>query len=290
MKHALLLLFFLPTFLTAQSPSWLTRPTAPVQGLKSVKTTTIFTGGKKGKIFTDTAFKEMSTYNMNGALASKTYASILDKATYTSVTRYSYATECSWSRLIYEGNLLVDSAEYSDCGQPSGIRYIFSANGLHEIYKYKGDSVSNVIVDRPDTLRRNWRREILMARDPEWDYTYAEEFDSKQTVRSGNVDSVRYYNKKNKCIFMIVHQYDNANHPVRTEYFNYGVKKFAVLTMRYDNRLSVTEWVVKSRGGKPSYTIDREYNEKGLLKKETFQWQRKGRYPIVKNYNYEFYN
>jgi hypothetical protein len=88
---------------------------------------------------------------------------------------------------------------------------------------------------------------------------------------------------------MIVHHYDNVNRAVRAEYFNYGIKKFAVLSMRYNDRLSVTEWVVKSRGGKPSYTIDREFNEKGLVKKETFQWQRKGRYPLVKNYAYEFY-
>jgi hypothetical protein len=290
MKNVLLFLVFIPFFLSAQNPSWLKRPMAPAQGLKSVQTTTIFTGEKKGKTFTDTAFKEMSIYNTNGTLASKSYASILDKAAYTSVTTYNYAPECSWGRLIYEDNRLVDSAEYSDCGLSVGIRYIYGANGLHEIYKYKGDSVSNIIVDRPDTLRRNWSRVSELARDPEWDYVYAEEFDRKETVRSGNVDSVRYFNKKSKCIFMIVHRYDNADRAVRAEYFNYGVKKFAVLSMRYNDRLSVTEWVVKSRGGKPSYTIDRAYNDKGLLMKETFQWQRKGRYPIVKNYDYEFYD
>lgn len=288
MKHVLLFLFFFPIFLRAQVSELVTRPLAPVQGLKSVKITTIFTGGKKGKTFTDTAFKEILRYNTNGTLDSKTYSSVLDKATYTSATQYNYAPECWWERKRFEGNRLIDSAAYSDCGGVSGVRYIFGANGLHEIYKYRGDSVFITIVDRPDTLRRAWK-EKPVERDLEWDYQNAGEFDRKHTVRSGDVDSVRYYDKSDECIFMIVHHFDKANHPVKAEYFNYSVKKFVVLTMLYNERLSVAEYVVKSKKGKPSYTIDREYNEKGLLKKETYQWQRKGRYPLVKNYDYGFY-
>jgi hypothetical protein len=288
MRYALVLLFILPLHLNAQGPALLSRPMAPAEGMRSMRITTTFYGEHKGKSFTDTAFNERAVYNENGTLASKTYASVLDKSTYTSGENYTYGIECWWSRKVYENNRLVDSATLFDCGSVGGSRFIFGPNGLHEIYEYRGDSVFNTIVDASDTIRRAWR-ELRTVRDPEWDYAHAGTFSRKHTSGKNDIDTVWYYDKSDKCIFRIVHHFDAGNRPVKTEYFNDGVKKFVVLSMRYNERLSVSEYVVRSKKGMPSYTIEREYNEKGLLKKEIYRWRRKGRFPIVKDYRYEFY-
>jgi len=206
----------------------------------------------------------------------------LDGGTFSSRTDYQYWQANAWSVREYENGVEVSTGEVrNDTAQIISPR----ENGRTVVYDYVGDSLQESVVTGSDTVRRA-RKFYFRAWDPEWDYEHAGTFARRVVTKSADCDSIRYLNADGKCLIMIVHHFNAMFKPVKSEYFNYGIKTFGLIQMRYTSYMNMIFYLKRSKRGKCTYVVLRKYTDTGLLLEEKFVPKTKSVSIVTKKYSY----
>lgn len=251
---------------------------APYSKLKSLTVVGMVELRKEAK--PDSMFLESSVYGEDGRIDSYTYRTILDKSTYNRNVTYEY-----WDG-GYDSKTYVNGSIFSTVVVRGDSANVSSHQGRVEHF-YKGDTVKEFANVNGAWVLRSAR--ALVHRDSFWDYRNAGNF-SKRTVSNGKTtDTVRYFNSQSEVLVMIVNYYSESRHIIQSEYYNYGVKKFIFMRYAYNENLDMAYYLLKSRKGKPSYVVNRKYNEVGILSEERITGIRKSEGVLIKKYIYTYY-
>lgn len=286
MKQLLLLFLIVPFALSARREDPRIPKTAPYDGVKTMEVSYVFVI-KSGN---DTGMSEMFNYNEHGYLTNYDYdMHLMKNPNYHYSDTYTYQSKDEWTRMTYKNKVMTDSVVVR--GNWANW-YNYYGGKFHELHEYRGDSAREKVVREGDTIVRP-NRVANPALDPFWDYRYAEKFASKTTARSVDSDTTRYFNAAGKCLAMIVNFYDSNFKPVKTDYYNFKVRKFELFTLPYSDRLDMIFFLNKSKKGHWSYEITRKYNEKGWLIEEYLTDAHPNRghngTPMIKQYKYTLY-
>lgn len=228
----------------------------------------------------DSMFLEVSNYGEDGRMDSYSYRTILDKSTYTRKTVYQY-----WDG-GFDSKTYVNGALYDSTLVRGDSAHVYTRGGSVE-HVYKGDTMKEYATVNGARMFRSAR--ALVHRDSFWDYRNAGNF-SKRTVSDGKTtDTVRYFNSQAEVLVMIVNYYSESRHIIQSEYYNYGVKKFIFMRYAYNENLDMAYYLLKSRKGKPSYVVNRKFNEVGILTEERITGIRKSEGVLIKKYIYTYY-
>lgn len=215
----------------------------------------------------DTISVEKFTYSpATGFLERYDYRVKLDGGTFTSRTEYEYWQANSWRVHEFENGVEVSTGEVNN-----DTAHIVSPreNGRTVLYDYKGDSLQESVVAGIDTVRRPWKY-YFREWDAEWDYDHAGTFARRVITKSIESDSIRYIDAQGKCMMMVVHHFNAMFKPIKSEYFNYSIKTFGLLQMRYTSTMDMIFYLNRSKSGKCTYVVLRKYSESGLLLEEKF--------------------
>lgn len=286
MKHVLLLLLTFPLAVSAGRPDPRIPKVAPYVGVKSVEATYIFVI-KKGN---DTSITESFNYNEAGMLTDYSYDQhMMKNPHYNTNATYRYQSTDAWTEMVYKNHKLTDSVVVK--GRWANT-YNFNNGLFHEMHEFRGDSAREKVVKDGDTIVRP-NREANPQLDPFWDYYNAGKFASKTIERSVDTDTTRYLDNDGKCLVMVVNFYDGNLRCVKTDYYNYRVKRFDLMYLRYSEGQSMIFFLNKSKKGHWSYEITRKYNEKGWLTEEYYTDARPNKgsngTPMLKLYKYTTY-
>lgn len=286
MKQLLLLFLAIPCSLIARVDPRIPK-TAPYDGVKSMQATYIFVI-KSGN---DTSITETFRYNEYGYLTNYDYdLHMMKNPPYQMRSVYSYQSQDAWIQTTYKNNKITDSAIVKG-GRAD--HYWWSGGKVTQINEFRGDSFAEKNIVNLDTVFVHGDSKASLLSDPFWDYRNAGKFANKSLTRSADTDTTRYLNDKGECLVMIVNYYDNNFRPVKTDYFNYKVKRFDLMYLPYNERMDMTFFLNKSRKGHWSYEITRKFNEKGWLTEEYFTDARpyKGANgtPMIRKYEYTTY-
>ncbi len=288
MKHAVLFLAFVPIFLNAQVADPRISETTPALGIQSVKTTTFIKTVRDGDKL-DTAVKQFSYFNKQGLLTESRYATVLDKGTYTSRRQYFYNPECCWRNIYYENDVVRDCTFVCEgCGEDNwGLVKSFGESGRIVLHEYEGDSVRERVITGIDTVNRPWKK--LMHTDAFWDYKNAGAFARRQITKSVDSDTVKYLDQNGECLVMIVNHFNNSFQNVQTNYYNYKIKNFVFMKIRYNDKMDMGFFLEKCKKGRWSYQVLRNFDNKGLVVEEKYIDSNKKKPVIIKRFEYEYY-
>ncbi|HTF02886.1 MAG TPA: hypothetical protein VK826_02640 [Bacteroidia bacterium] len=278
MRISTLLVMLIPLAVSAQHLD--PRPwfLAPAPNVRTVTITGLYET-KKDK--PDTAFQQVDHYNEDERMGSRTYRSVLDGALYNTRVTYGY---WDYGRMVvryYVNGVLTDTAD---------VRYHDATMwhlGSGTVYEFHNDSVQETIMLKGKTEVRP-KRFIAFKKDSFWDYRNAGTFERKTISGGQATDTTRYWSQSDECLVMVVNHYSESRHNMLSEYYNYGVKIFEFKRLRYNENLDITYYLEKSKQGKPSYTISRKFDERGLLTEERFNGAQDKRGVLVLKYSYEF--
>lgn len=284
MKHALLFLLIIPFTLSARVDPRIPRK-APYDGVKSVECTYIFVI-KSGN---DTSITERSQYNENGFLTAYDYHQhMMKNPHYIMNTRYQYQSQDAWTQINYSNNKITDSAVVKGAWAN---HYWLNNGKLSQINEFRGDTFAEKKIVSGDTVLVHSDVGNSTALDDFWDYSHAGSFAKKSFVRSTDTDTTSYLDADGKCLVMIVNFYDNNFKCVKTDYYNYRVKRFDLMYLQYNEQQSMIFFLNKSKKGHWSYEVTRKFNEKGWLIEEysTDAHPYRNGTPMLKLYKYEVY-
>ncbi|MCK6641157.1 MAG: hypothetical protein L6Q81_13835 [Bacteroidia bacterium] len=250
----------------------------PGIGIKSMVVVGMIELKKEAK--PDSMFLEVSNYGEDGRMDSYSYRTILDKSTYNRKKIFQYWDGGFDSKTYINGSLYDSAIVRGDSA------HVYSQGGRVE-HVYKGDTMKEYATVNGARMFRSAR--ALVHRDSFWDYRNAGNF-SKRTVSDGKTtDTVRYFNSQAEVLVMIVNYYSESRHIIQSEYYNYGVKKFIFMRYAYNENLDMAYYLLKSRKGKPSYVVNRKFNEVGILTEERITGIRKSEGVLIKKYIYTYY-
>ncbi|HET6992765.1 MAG TPA: hypothetical protein VFJ43_15635, partial [Bacteroidia bacterium] len=269
---------------------------AKAHAIRSQKTTTFFSvfpsglSSKRDSLKLDTAVVETQQYDTNGKILKKTYDVKIDKSRYATRSDYFYSSEGHLSYAVtHEGNVTVDSMVMLN--QPSPYSSIEFHPDRKLIYERKGDSLliekrisgNDTIVHQTKFIENDSRTH--------WDDEYSGHY-AKRIIHSDKihtVDTCTFYNDKGKIILSIVDHYDNQDHVIVSEYYNYRDKNCSIYSTRYSDKQNMTVYLPANRKGKLTYTIRKTYNAQGLVS-EIKHIPVKKRVPITDiKIEYEYY-
>lgn len=286
MKHALLFLLIIPFALSARVDPRI-RKKAPYDGVKSMEVTYIFVI-KSGN---DTSITEKFNYNEAGSLTAYEYnLHMMKTPPYSLNTTYQYQSPNAWTQANFRNKKISDSAIVNGSWAN---HYWWDDGKLSQINEFRGDTFAEKKIASGDTVLVHTDVSKPSVSDEFWDYSHAGTFAKKTFVRSTGTDTTSYLDANGKCMVMIVNFYDKALNCVKTDYYNYEVKRFDLMYLPYNERMSMTFFLNKCKKGHWSYEITRKYNEKGWLIEEynTDARPNKGSNgtPMLKLYKYETY-
>jgi hypothetical protein len=238
----------------------------------------------------DTGMTETFAYNEAGLLTDYGYHQHLMKnPPYQLRTVYRYQSEVAWTQMTYRNKTLTDSVVVRGAWANW---YYWHSGILTEVHEYRGDSAREKVVRDGDTVVRP-NRLANPSFDPFWDYYNAEKYAGKTVSRSVDSDTTRYLNDAGECLVMVINFYDNNFRPVKTNYYNFRIKRFDLFYLPYNERLNMIFFLYRSKKDKWSFEIVRKYNEKGWLIEESFidAFPNKGGHgaPMMKKYEYTVY-
>lgn len=238
----------------------------------------------------DTGMTETFLYNENGYLDEYSYDQHLMKNPhYVLKKTYAYQSQDAWTEMIYKNGARTDSNVVRGGWANT---YNFYEGIFHEMHEYRGDSAREKVLINGDTVVRP-NRLVSPYEEPMWDYYHAGNFANKKLTRSVDTDTTRYYNDKGECLTMTVNFYDSNFKAVKTDFYNFKVKRFDLFYLPYTDRQDMIFFLNKSKKGHWSYEITRKYNEKGWLIEEYMTDAHPNRggngTPMLKLYNYSVY-
>ncbi|HTF02887.1 MAG TPA: hypothetical protein VK826_02645 [Bacteroidia bacterium] len=242
----------------------------------------------------DTTVREARQYDQQGNLASSQRVSWDSTA-----TTYHYTSDSAWSATaaVYRNG-------YDSAFRRIPWQYIFQADtvavkGNTALAKHRTDWYTGILVYVGDSClathiynegRAGSPRGYHRSRsDSFWDYESAGPFARKVITHSFRTDTVKYLNAKRQCLIKVINHFDSTGRVDSSEYYNYQVKKFAVQEMYMTPKENKTYYLQMNRSGKPSCTVFRTYNEKGLLTEERLVTNDRHNYMVVKRYEYQYY-
>jgi hypothetical protein len=285
MKPLLLLSLLMPFALSARVDPRIPK-TASYGGVKSMKTEYIFIIAKGN----DTAITETFQYNEAGFLVKYDYdLHMMKNPNYSMSSIYTYRSNDAWTATSYKNNKMSDSAVVKGAWAN---HYWWHEGKLSQINEFRGDTFAEKNISDGDTTLMH--QDIgNAAEDDFWDYRHAGEFARKSYARSTDSDTTCYIDEIGKCMVMVVNFYDSNFKPVKTNYYNYSVKRFDLFYLPHNERTSMVFFLNKSSKGKWSFEITRKYNEEGWLIEEYFTDARPNSRgnspPMLKKYTYELY-
>lgn len=228
----------------------------------------------------DSMFVENFNYDEDGRLVSYCYRAILDKSTYNRKKIYRF-----WDG-GFDSKTYINGALYDSAIVRGDSAHVYTRGGSVE-HVYKGDTMKEYATVNGARMFRS--AHALIQRDVFWDYRNAGNF-SKRTVSQGEKsDTVRYLNEKSEVLVMIVNHYGRSHLGIQSDYYNYRVKKFIFMRYSYNENLDMAYYLLKSRKGKPSYVVNRKFNEVGILTEERITGIRKSEGVLIKKYIYTYY-
>ncbi len=285
MKHALLFLLIVPFTLNARVDPRISK-VAPYEGVKTMDVTYIFVI-RSGN---DTGMSESFRYNETGMLTDYSYDQHLMKNPhYHTNSTYRYKSKDAWTQTTYRNQKISDSAVVNGSWAN---HYWWHDGKISQLNEFRRDSFAERNIVNGDTVLKHMDYGNP-PRDEFWDYSHAGKFASKSSTRSANTDTIRYLDANGKCLVMIVNFYDSNFRPVKTDYYNFKVKRFDLFYMPYNEKMDMIFFLNKSKKGQWSFEITRKYNEKGWLIEEYCTDARpyKGANgtPMLKLYKYTLY-
>ena len=287
MKHALLLFLIIPFVLSARVDPRVPPQKAPYTGVKSVECTYIFVI-KQGN---DTSIAETFQYNESGFLTSYFYDQhMMKNPHYSMKTTYRYQSQNAWTQATYSNGKISDSAVVNG----SWANHYWYYNGrVTQLNEFRGDTFAEKNTVNGDTVLKHRDVTPSATKDEFWDYNHAGTFARKSFVKSASTDTTCYLDAEGNCLVMVVNFYDGNLNCVKTDYYNYRVKRFDLLYLRYSEGQSMIFFLNKSKKGHWSYEITRKYNEKGWLIEEYSTDANPNRggngTPMLKLYKYTLY-
>jgi hypothetical protein len=286
MKHALFFLLIIPLALSARIDPRVPK-LAPYQGVKSMEVTYIFVI-KSGN---DTSITETSRYNEAGMLTDYSYNQhMMKNPHYTTNTTYRYQSKDAWTQATYSNGKISDSAVVK--GSWANHYWLYEGR-LTQINEFRGDTFSEKKIVSGDTVLVHTDVDKPVVLDEFWDYDHAGKFTSKSSTRSTDTDTTRYLDANGKCLVMIVNFHDSNFQPIKTDYYNYNVKRFDLLYLPYTENQSMIFFLNKSKKGHWSFEITRKFNEKGWLTEEymtdAHPYKGANGTPMLKLYKYTTY-
>lgn len=282
MKQFLLLFLIIPFTLSARREDPRIPKTAPYDGVKAMEVSYVFVI-KSGN---DTAITETLQYNEYGYLTNYVYDQHMVKnPPYFISTTYQYQSQDVWTQMTFKNKKITDSIIVRG-GWANW--YNYRDGKIFEWHEYRGDSTQERVIQGLDTINRTKRR-IDYSLDPFWDYRNNVAFASKSLSRSVNSDTTTYMSAQGEGLIRVVNFYDNNFRAVKTDYYNYGLKKFEFMTLPYSEKMDMIFWLMKSRKGKWSFEVRRKFNEKGWLVEEYIDDAGSQRNDLIKLYKYELY-
>ena len=287
MKHGLLFLLILPFALSARVDPRIAPKKAPYDRVKSVECTYIFVI-KSGN---DTSITETFQYNETGFLTSYFYDQhMMKNPHYSMKTTYRYQSQDAWTQATYSNGKISDSAVVNG----SWANHYWYYNGrITQLNEFRGDTFAEKNTVNGDTVLKHSDVTHSTTKDEFWDYDHAGTFTRKSFVKSADTDTTCYLDAEGNCLVMVVNFYDNNFKPIKTDYYNFKVKRFDLFYLPYTEQQSMVFFLNKSKKGHWSYEITRKYNDKGWLIEEyqTDAYPNRGGHgqPMLKKYKYTLY-
>lgn len=295
MFRFVLIAIALPSFAVAQNDDPRIRIKSPAPGVKEQHIETVYyyhtrvenehrtafqkfmdLHPKHDTIIVDTAATETRYFSTSGRLDSSDY-------NFSSPVHsvYTYTSDTSWI-CVSMGKYRLDSTIVS--GDSAEVRREIA----NERTWFEGDSGHFEMYN--DKGRRIYKNHYFSSpTDSFWNYNSVGGYSRKTIAHGKSIDTVRYWNSHNRWLITVINHYDSLGHCTRSDYFNWGLKHFDLVTLRlnpkWDNSL-----YLPVNGNELAMHVKREYDSQGLLLREAWYSPRFDTPILVKYYSYELYS
>jgi len=284
MLRLLIFIFLFPFFAFAQNYDPRIKQNAPAPGIKCVQIETVRFYTQKGNasLLESNTLTEKKYYSKEGRIDSAYHNYAFEKRFY-----FIYRNDSSWTCVStidfkpYDSTIVIgDSAKVFYTHEFSeGARHWYVGDSLHgRYYKKNGKRDRFFSYDRCSS-----------AADSFWDYQSCGPFARRTLVHTGNIDTVCYFDARNRWMVKVINYSDSAGNPVKTEYINRSRKNFDIVPIHANHHIGDATLYLPENGSKVCMTVHRIYNAQGLPVKELWRPAKADFSTYVRTYAYTFW-